>query len=196
MEPTQTLTPITPTEIEETPEEKEIITRGDVLLQKFKAAYIQEGNATKAYLSIRPHVTPESAKVLGHRMLARVNLSELMEEMGLSDKALLTQVAIGITKPVRKIQKRITSYEQIPLDGENRYVKDKRGRAVLLGTKTITEFEYEDMPDYEERRKNTEIALKLKKKLDSKADISIGEMTVNVVNYAQEGEANENISGD
>lgn len=173
---TQTLTPV-----------KESVDKETLTVQKFKEAYIRLGNATKAYMELHPECSYNSARSLGSRMLAKVNIGELMEDMGLTDKALIQQIAVGIVKPTRQVQKKIITYEEIPVNAEQKFVKDKKGRIVLLGTKTVTEFEYEEVPDYEERRKNTEIALKLKKKLsDKNVELSVGEMTVNVVNYANE----------
>lgn len=43
------------------------------------------GNATKAYLKLHPTVTPASARVLGARQLAKVNIADLIALMGINN---------------------------------------------------------------------------------------------------------------
>jgi hypothetical protein len=124
-----------------------------IVLQKFIAKYIELGNATKAYLSLHPTCSYDAARSLGSRMLAKVNITELMEEMGITDRALLQSVAIGIAKPVRKVVKKEIKHKFIDRDE--------------------TEIEYEDVPDYQTRHKFVETALKLKKKLGGDIDLDL-----------------------
>lgn len=186
MESNQLIT--TPTPIKEEPEET-------LTVQRFKEAYIREGNATKAYLSIHPNVTYGSAAELGSRMLKKVDMSELMEDMGLTDRALLAQVAQGISKSSKKVLKRQLTYQRKPATGTE-FVQNKRGQTVLLGTEDITEFEYEDAPDWTARNKFLELAFKLKRKLTGddkpqKVQTNIADMTLQIVNYANAQEKKE-----
>ena len=59
--------------------------------RKFITAYIENnGNASKAYKVTHPKYEGENAKVLGCRLLTKVNLTtnELLNEMGMNDEQL------------------------------------------------------------------------------------------------------------
>ena len=59
--------------------------------RKFITAYIENnGNASKAYRVTHPKYEGENAKVLGCRLLTKVNLTtnELLDEMGMNDEQL------------------------------------------------------------------------------------------------------------
>jgi len=67
--------------------------------KKFIEAYIENcGNATEAYLVISPKVTRESARELGKRMIARVDLSiiEILNDIGLTDPVLSQKIKDGL----------------------------------------------------------------------------------------------------
>ena len=67
--------------------------------QEFLKAYIElKGNATKAYLKVFPHVKPESARVLGCNLLAKINIpiAELMDKMGIDDHILSQKLQAGL----------------------------------------------------------------------------------------------------
>lgn len=67
--------------------------------QEFIKAYIElKGNATKAYLKCFPHVKPKSAKELGSRLLAKINLpiAELLDRMGIDDAFLSSKLRQGL----------------------------------------------------------------------------------------------------
>ena len=67
--------------------------------RKFIDAYIENnGNATEAYLAISPKVTRESARELGKRMIAKVDLSiiEILNNIGLTDPVLGQKLKDGL----------------------------------------------------------------------------------------------------
>jgi len=67
--------------------------------RKFIDSYIENcGNATEAYLAISPKVTRESARELGKRMIARVDLSiiEILNDIGLTDPVLSQKIKDGL----------------------------------------------------------------------------------------------------
>jgi len=67
--------------------------------KKFIEAYIENcGNATEAYLAISPKVTRESARELGKRMIAKVDLSiiEILNDIGLTDPVLSQKIKDGL----------------------------------------------------------------------------------------------------
>jgi len=67
--------------------------------RKFIDSYIENcGNATEAYLAISPNVTRESARELGKRMIARVDLSiiEILNDIGLTDPVLSQKIKDGL----------------------------------------------------------------------------------------------------
>jgi hypothetical protein len=68
--------------------------------RKFIDAYIENnGNATEAYLAISPDIKRDSAKELGYRLLAKVDLSivELLDKMGLTDPVLSQKLIEGLS---------------------------------------------------------------------------------------------------
>ena len=70
--------------------------------EQFIEAYIKlNGNAKRAYLQVFPHVKPESAKVLGCNLLTKINLpmSELLDRIGVDDKALSDKLKAGLNSP-------------------------------------------------------------------------------------------------
>ena len=68
--------------------------------KKFIEAYISlNGNAGKAYKTISPDVTIDSARELGKRMLKKVDLSisEILDKIGLSDPAVAKILKDGLS---------------------------------------------------------------------------------------------------
>ncbi len=66
----------------------------------FIEAYIENcGNATEAYLKVSPKVTRDSAKELGKRMLAKLDLSivEILDQTGLTDPLLSKKLLEGLS---------------------------------------------------------------------------------------------------
>ena len=67
--------------------------------RKFITAYIENnGNASKAYKVTHPKYEGENAKVLGCRLLTKVNLTtnELLDEMGMNDEQLHEKLLEGL----------------------------------------------------------------------------------------------------
>ena len=67
--------------------------------QEFLKEYIDlKGNATKAYLKIHPNVNKESAAVLGHKVLRKINVSiaEILDKMGMDDAVLSKKLQDGL----------------------------------------------------------------------------------------------------
>lgn len=68
--------------------------------KKFVESYIENnGNAGKAYKSINPNVTEDSAKELGKRMLKKVDISisEILDKVGLSNPEVIKILKDGLT---------------------------------------------------------------------------------------------------
>lgn len=135
-----------------------ILPKGQLTLQKFKKYYIELGNATEAYLKISPNIDRHSAAQIGHELLKKLDFTEVLEDMGITDKVLAQSIIVGMVKPTRKVEKRRIS----------RRNEDEPGV-----WETITE--YEDVPDYQTRHKYLETALKAKKKLKD-IEVDIGEI--------------------
>lgn len=53
-------------------------------------------NATKAYLELHPNVTYESARVLGSRLLTRVNIQDILAMYDLGLERYLKQLVVGL----------------------------------------------------------------------------------------------------
>lgn len=71
---------------------------GDKDLVLFFLTWVKNGqNATKAYLELNPHVDPASARVLGSRVLARVNMQSILDIYGLGLETYMQQLKDGLT---------------------------------------------------------------------------------------------------
>src|SRR3990167_9911316 len=66
--------------------------------RKWIKEYIETGNATEAAMRVYDVKDRESANAIGSENLAKLSFPELMEEMGLTDVALLNIGAEGMTK--------------------------------------------------------------------------------------------------
>lgn len=64
--------------------------------------YIETGNATEAAMKVYDVKDRESAGSIGSENLKKLAFSELMEEMGLTDVALVNMGIEGATKPVKQ----------------------------------------------------------------------------------------------
>lgn len=68
----------------------------DLDLVLFFLSWIKNSrNASKAYLELNPNVDPASARVLGSRQLAKVNITAIMETYGLGIEEYFTQLKAG-----------------------------------------------------------------------------------------------------
>ena len=122
--------------------------------RKFIKAYIENsGNATKAFMAIRPDISEESAAVLGYRMLRKVNItiSELFDEMGITNIHLSEKLKEGLdaTKVI----------SVIPLKP-----KEAQENSTDLTNADSKNIEFVDVPDFNVRVKYLDMAYKLKDK--------------------------------
>lgn len=141
--------------------------------RKFIAAYIENnGNAAKAYRATHPKYDGENAKVLGCRMLTKVNLTqnELLNEMGMTDAYLNQKLNEGLEA------KKVISV--IPIKA-----KESQPNTTDLGDANSGSLEFLDVEDYPTRHKYLDTALKLKDKYPTekkKVDLNVeGELEVN-----------------
>ncbi|MCK9371320.1 terminase small subunit [Candidatus Dojkabacteria bacterium] len=65
-------------------------------------AYIETGNATEAAMQAYDCKDRDSARALGSENLAKLNIAELMEDMGLTDVALINIGTEGMTKAIKQ----------------------------------------------------------------------------------------------
>ena len=70
--------------------------------RKWIKEYIETGNATEASMRAYDVKSREVAASIGHENLIKLQFHELMEEMGLTDVALLNMGIEGATKPVKQ----------------------------------------------------------------------------------------------
>ena len=141
--------------------------------RKFIKAYIDNyGNATRAYMQIRPDIDEDSAKVLGCRLLTKVNLSvnELMDMMGTTDAYLNQKLNEGL-----EATKTISVVPLIP--------KEAQENSTDLPKANSKNIEFVDVNDFAVRHKYLDTAYKLKGKYPTeKKDIDLnvkGELEVN-----------------
>lgn len=70
---------------------------GSKQLAMFVIAWLKHNrNATKAYLELHPNVTYESARVLGSRMLSKVNIGDLLAIYDLGIDKYMKQLNAGL----------------------------------------------------------------------------------------------------
>ena len=122
--------------------------------RKFIKTYIENsGNATRAFMAIRPDISEESAAVLGYRMLRKVNItiSELFDEMGITDIHLSEKLKEGLDA------KKVISVIPIPPKEANPSTGD-------LPDANSKNIEFIDVPDFNVRVKYLDMAYKLKDK--------------------------------
>ena len=71
---------------------------GDDEVTLFFIEWVSNGrNAAKAYRAIKPDVTAQSAKVMGSRMLSRVNLSLVLDSYGLGVDTYFKKLKEGLS---------------------------------------------------------------------------------------------------
>ena len=129
-------------------------TQRTIIERKFIKAYIENsGNATRAYMQIRPDINEDSAKVLGCRLLTKVNLSnnELMELMGITDGYLHEKLDEGLnaTKTI----------SVIPIKP-----KEAKDNSTDLPEADSKNIEFVDVDDFAVRHRYLDTAYKLKGK--------------------------------
>ena len=122
--------------------------------RKFIKSYIENnGNATQAYLDINPKYKGDSARVLGYRLLTKVNIevNELMDLMGTTDAYLNQKLNEGLeaTKTI----------SVIPLKP-----KDSQENSTDLPEANSKNIEFVDVDDFAVRHKYLDTAYKLKNK--------------------------------
>lgn len=89
MEKTQTLSKPSLKELEKA-------FNGDLDLVLFFLTWVKNGkNASKAYLELHPDVDPASARVLGSRQLAKVNIQSVLEVYGVGLDEYVNQLREG-----------------------------------------------------------------------------------------------------
>ena len=122
--------------------------------RKFIDAYIESsGNATEAYLAIKPETKRRNAREYGYRMLRKVDISvsEFLEKAGVTDIHLSQKLKEGLDAT------RVISVIPIP----PKEAKPGTGDLPDANSKNI---EFIDVPDFNVRVKYLDMAYKLKDK--------------------------------
>ena len=122
--------------------------------RKFIDYYIEfGGNATKAFLAIKPETKGRNAREYGYRMLQKVDISmsELLDKMGTTDFQLNEKLDEGLnaTKTISVIPLKPKEAQENPTD---------------LPKANSKNIEFVDVNDYAVRHKYLDTALKLKNK--------------------------------
>lgn len=72
----------------------------------FFVSWVRNGmNATRAYKELHPEVSEGSARVLGSRMLAKVNISDILAVYGLTMEEYFLILKEGLKSPDLKVRK-------------------------------------------------------------------------------------------
>lgn len=140
---------------------------------RFLQEYIATGNATEAAMrsyDLDPKNPNDrvTAATIGYQNIRKLQMADLMEAMGLTKKALLQTVTVGMVKPNK---------------AETRRVPVKK--TVKRGSETVEEIVYEErtveVPDYAVRHKYLETALKVGKMIGNDGGVvnkfDVDEMT-------------------
>jgi len=132
--------------------------------RKFLKAYIDNGgNATQAFLTINPKIKGDSARVLGHNLLTKINISviELLEIMGATDAYLHQKLFEGLDAT------KVISVIPMP-------TKKNQENSTDLPDANSKNVDFIDVPDFNVRFKYLDMAYKLKDKYPSeKHDIRV-----------------------
>lgn len=112
--------------------------------------YLEIGNATEAAMQVYDCKDRHSARQIGWENLAKLDYSDFMEEAGITDKLLQQKILEGLNA-TRVISAKITSKEA---DSQTD--------------------DFIDVEDYLTRHKYLETALKLKKRLTDRVDVTSG----------------------
>lgn len=140
--------------------------------RKFIDAYIEHnGNATEAYLVIKPETKRRNAREYGYRMLQKVDISvsEFLDKAGITDIHLSQKLKEGLDAT------KVISVIPIPPKKD----KPSTGDLPDANSKNI---EFIDVPDFNVRVKYLDMAYKLKDKFPAerhKVDLP-GDITVKV----------------
>lgn len=116
--------------------------------KKFVKEYIKTGNATEAAMRTYDVKDRKNANALGTETLAKLSISDLMDNKGLTDDKLLDKLDEGL------LSNRVISANIVVTKSDDPTVKDQKAH-----TKTQDFIEVPDMPT---RHRYLETALKLK----------------------------------
>lgn len=108
--------------------------------------YIKTGNATEAAMRVYDCKDRESANALGNENLAKLSMPELMEDLGLTDVALMNIGAEGMTK-ANKIHGTNDNFVEIPDYGvRHKYWETMLKLKRRLGSKNQTNIQVNIQP--------------------------------------------------
>jgi len=125
--------------------------KGDTLTikqRKWLKLYLENGNATESAMQVYDCQDRNSASQIGWENLRKLDYEDFMEESGITDKLLQEKILEGLDA--------------------NRTVSAK---IITKGADSQTD-DFIDVPDYMARHKYLETALKLKKRLVDRKDIT------------------------
>jgi hypothetical protein len=117
--------------------------------------YIELGNATEAAMRVYDCKDRDVAKSIGSENLSKLDYSDFMEEGGITDNLLQEKVKEGL--------------------GATRVISAVKGTSANGGTT-----DFIDVPDFMVRHKYTETALKLKKRLIERKDITSDDKPITI----------------
>lgn len=135
--------------------------------RKWLKAYISTGNATQAAMQSYDCKDEESAAQIGYENLRKLDITELMEETGLSDQYLNLKLADGL-EATKQLGARIVIKKGSPTSQANGELPPADGQTD----------DFIEVPDYMTRHKYLETALKLKKRLGGEGSINIDKAIV------------------
>ena len=116
--------------------------------RKWLKLYLELGNATEAAMQVYDCKERETAAVIGHENLRKLNYEEFLEEAGITDKLLQDKIKEGLES--------------------NRVISAIANGKQANGATT----DFIDVPDMAVRHKYLETSLKLKRRLKERVDLT------------------------
>jgi hypothetical protein len=137
-------------------EEKELTLKQRKWIDK----YLETGNATEAAMQVYDCKNRDVAKSIGHENLTKLDYTDFMEAAGVTDKLLQEKLLEGLDS-TKTVSARPIKGRASPTPQE------------LPDANSLTD-DFIDVPDFMVRHKYLETALKLKRRLTEKIDLTSG----------------------
>lgn len=151
------------------------VSADDFIKYRFLKEYMKVGIGWKAYKAIKPEVSDVSARTLASKLLAKIDMVDVLEELGMGPNALGQEIVNGIKNANRPLETKSTKY---------RTTVEKNGKTLEA---EITEREYAITPDYSTRQRYIDTATKVSRLTGpesiSKTEVTNNIKSINVVNY-------------
>lgn len=132
--------------------------------RKWLALYLELGNASEAAMQVYNVKDRESAAQIGYENLRKLDYEDFLEAAGITDHLLQKKILEGL-------ESNRTISATVQIKSNDPAVKNKQA--------TARDIDFIDVPDFQVRHKYLETALKLKKRLIERKDLTSGGKPLN-----------------